>query len=280
MGKVLPKILLALGLSGCAPALRQPFFADRTPRNWVCVYSATASVEDLSRFDLAVLDGENPPDLQQFGTKKPLLFGYLSLVEVGEWHSYRKQVEDCCPLLGKNPNWGGAYIDIREPAWHALVLDNIIPGILARGFDGLFLDTVDTAEYLERYHSKKHPGMLQAATRLIRAIRQRYPEVPLLLNRGFALAGAVADAIDGVVAESVFVVQQDGAPVLNTATALTNTLDLLRSLQRQGLLILTLDYLPEQDARIEDVIRRVRALGFVPYISTQELDRIFTHTLE
>jgi len=68
--------------------------------------------------------------------------------------------------------------------------------------------------------------------------------------------------------------------VLNTATALTNTLDLLRSLQRQNLLILTLDYLPEQDERIGEVIRRARALGFVPYISTRELDRIFTHTLE
>jgi endo-alpha-1,4-polygalactosaminidase (GH114 family) len=54
----------------------------------------------------------------------------------------------------------------------------------------------------------------------------------------------------------------------------------LQSLRRQRLAVFTLEYAAPNDAAwVEQLIGRSRTKGFVPYVSTIGLDRVFSHTL-
>ena len=253
-------------------------------KNWVCVYNADAPSDQVRKFDLAVLDPDSHPDL---GTlhKTTLLFAYLSLGEVGDYRWYWPEISNKSWILEKNPNWNSFMIDVRDDAWHDFVIDRLIPRILEQGFRGIFLDTIDNAEYLEKYHpSKTWPGAQKAMVRLIRKIRKNYPNVLLLANRGFAILNEIGNTIDGVVAESIFTDYDFKAKRvrLRPESEYAGYLNLLSSAQKKhNLVILTLDYTDaESEGEIRNVIRKSRDNKFVPYVSTIGLDKIHFNTLE
>lgn len=254
-------------------------------RNWVCVYNASVSPNDVSKFDLAVLDADSHPDLATVQQTQTILLGYVSLAEVGNYRWFWREIANEPWVLEKNPNWDSHMIDVREKAWHRFILEKIIPPILENGFDGLFLDTIDTAEYLEKYHQPgKYPGAQAAMVRLIRAMRKQYPDVILVTNRGFSMLGEFGDAIDGVVAESVFtsIDFDKNTTIVQPEFSYQAQLKQLKKMQKKyGLQVLTLDYFTEHnDARIKTVIELAREHEFVPFISSKNLDKIYFHTIE
>lgn len=253
--------------------------------NWVCVYNRDAAPEDIQKFDLAVLDADTHPDLSILQRSRTLLIGYVSLGEAAEYRSYWPQVAGKPWLLSKNPNWDSYFVDVRAEEWHRLLTEQVIPEILEQGFDGLFLDTIDTAEYLEKYHSTgRYPGAQAAMVRLIRQIRQEFPEIFIIGNRGFSLLNKTARWLDGIVAESVFTTidfEQDTVR-LRTPDEYARDIALLKRAKKElRLEVLTLDYVPpEEPHEIQAVIARSKELGFQPYISTKELDKIYSYTVE
>ena len=78
----------------------------------------------------------------------------------------------------------------------------MIPAIVAQGFAGLMVDTLDTPPYLEQLSQRNFGGMTQAAVDLVRTIRETYPHLKLIMNRGYVLLPHVIDSIDAVIAES------------------------------------------------------------------------------
>lgn len=252
--------------------------------SWVCVYSSEVLPQQIAKFDLAVLDADSHPPLSPLKGNTTLL-GYISLGEVADYRWYWPEVADKPWILSRNPNWQSRFVDVREAAWHQIVLNKIIPAVLAKGFDGLFLDTVDTAEYLERYHpGDTYPGAEAAMVRLIRAIRKKYPSIYLVANRGFVILDQIADVIDGVLAESLFstVDFESNTVRLRPEVEYRDTLAKLRTVQKQsGVQIFTLDYMAKaSESERATVIERARREGFRPYISTVRLDTIFTFTSE
>ncbi|MEI6740763.1 MAG: Ig-like domain-containing protein, partial [Gemmatimonadaceae bacterium] len=75
--------------------------------------------------------------------------------------------------------------------------------ILARGFDGVFLDTVDTGTDLERRDRARFAGATLATIDLVRAIKRRYPAAVIVLNRGYDILPTVENSVDMVLAESL-----------------------------------------------------------------------------
>lgn len=253
-------------------------------KSWVCIYNANVPTEQITKFDLAVLDADSHPPLSPLQGNTKLL-GYISLGEVTNYRWYWPEVSDKSWLLSRNPNWQSRFVDVRQEAWHEIVLEKIVPAILAEGFDGLFLDTVDTAEYLERYHpEKKYPGAEAAMVRLIRAIRKKYPSIYLMTNRGFVILDQIASVIDGVLAESLFsaVDFETDTVRLRPEAEYRAALAKLRSVQRKfRVQVFTLDYLADaSETERKTVIERSRRAGFLPYISTVQLDTLYTFTSE
>ena len=268
-----------LCLSACASLGLSAAGAPRVTR-FVVYYGEEAPSSAFADYELVVLDGENHPPLQPLRKRGKTLLGYLSLGEVSQARSYFGELRSAGLLLMENPNWKGSFmIDLRSPHWTERVLDQLVPERLRSGFDGVFLDTVDNAAYLERLDPERFEGMIDAAVGLVHQIRLRHPTAPIMMNRGYELLGEVADHIDFVLGESVLSDYDFDTKSYRWVAdgEYREQVNILRKARerRPEIQILTLDYWDPTDREgIRQIYQEQRANGFVPYVGTVELDRI------
>jgi polysaccharide biosynthesis protein PelA len=156
----------------------------------------------------------------------------------------------------RDPDWGSFVVDPAHPAWKARVL-GAASDLLELGFVGLFLDTLDT----------ERPDDREALEQLVLELRKAMPMAPLVMNRGFALLGQLAAAVDGVVFESLSCTWQldpDNREIAEQIASLTRPV---------GTTCLALDYADTPE--LESHARSVAAgLGFVPFVSNRLLTRL------
>jgi hypothetical protein len=187
-------------------------------------------------------------------------------------------IEQMTRLPGTHPR--------RDPprfrgSWTTLVVDKIIPSMVARGFSGLLLDTLDTPPYLEQRDPHGNLGMSRAAVELVSAIRRSYPDLLLIVNRGYALLPNIVECIDAVVAEGLLTSpdsrERSNLYRWNPPSDIAAQLALLRPAVQRPLHVpvLSLDYwCPDDSATIREIYGRERLLGHYPYVATRALDKI------
>jgi polysaccharide biosynthesis protein PelA len=198
------------------------------PLKWIVYYGSAISAEQVRGLDLAILEPDHiiPVDLPfvakdhpifaardglattrpELGRRQgPIFVAYLSVGEIHESRYYWQEHRSASWVVEENPDWPGAHrVDIRSEEWQILLLDDIIPSLLAKGYEGLFLDTVDSAIYLEETYPERFPGSKLAMVKFIRALRDRYPHLIILPNNGFTLLDRYATVIDGIVVEDLY----------------------------------------------------------------------------
>ncbi|MBL8805516.1 MAG: endo alpha-1,4 polygalactosaminidase [Rhodospirillales bacterium] len=254
--------------------------ANEDPFRWAVYYGADAPDDAFAGYRLVVFDSDRHPDIEPVVARRGQALGYLSIGEVHRTRSYFTEVEREGLLVYENPNWPGAFaVDVRDPRWRRRVVDELVPSILARGFQGVFLDTADTAIDLERRDRTKFAGSTLATIELVKAIRNRNPGMPIILNRGYEILPAVETAIDMVLAESLVTDWdfQGKAPRMAPPGLHASQVELLSAARkrRPALRVLALEYwTPEDTATIRSIYGKVRALGFAPYVATVALDRV------
>jgi polysaccharide biosynthesis protein PelA len=246
---------------------------------WLVFYGERADEATLATYDIVVLDPGFQGSISAVADAGTRICSYLSLGEIKSSDPFFDSI-DRAALLEENPDWPGTRrVDVRHPAWHSLVFDRQIPSIAAKGFNGLMLDTLDTAPYLEQVDPGRYDGMRAAAIGLVAAIRTRWPSMMLIMNRGYALLPDLVDKIDAVMAESL-VTSPDprtGGFVWVDPQRVGLELSLLSPAARRSppLPILSLDYwFPDDSKTIAAIYRRERDLGHHPYVATRLLDRI------
>ncbi|MCP4754698.1 MAG: endo alpha-1,4 polygalactosaminidase [Proteobacteria bacterium] len=260
------------------PMLGSLAASDYSP--WVVVYSDTAPAAAFEEYKLIVFDGDRHPSLDALSEKGKVLLGYLSLGEVQRGRAYYGSLNREGLLLSENKNWKGAFhIDIRRREWPKRVIEKLIPALLHRGFDGLFLDTLDSSIGLEREHPSKFKGMKQAAIDLVKGIRLHFPYIPVMINRGYGILEEVAPFVDMVLGESVSTDfdfdRKRYRPV--EPSLYRYQVGLLQRIKRAhpSVGIYTLDYWNGEDSKeIAAIYKRQRENGFIPYVSTIELNTI------
>lgn len=132
--------------------------------------------------------------LKSTGTK---LIGYVSLGEVNKNRWYYAMLKER-GFLGENKNWGSYYINLKDSASRDILLNKVITNVVKKGFDGLFLDTIDdVAPYTDRGYLQ--PYMVE----LIRDIHTRYPGLIIIQNAGLFLLDKTHSYIDGDLIEDV-----------------------------------------------------------------------------
>ncbi|MBS0242075.1 MAG: endo alpha-1,4 polygalactosaminidase [Proteobacteria bacterium] len=253
--------------------------AATTTLRWVAFYGQTQDEAAFAGFEIVILDPGFKGSLETIAGAGARTYGYLSLGEVAatspHFHLLAPETR-----LGSSISWNGSFmIDVRAKSWRSLVLDQLVPDIIARGFAGLMLDTLDTPAFLEQQDPKLNFGMRRAAVDLVLAIRSRYPSVRLIMNRGYLLLPELASILDAVIAESLLTRHQPGADaaVWLSAREVADQLALLApaTRERHALPILSLDYWTADDpATIAEIYRRERNLGHHPYVATHLLNRI------
>ena len=263
---------LGLVMAGPPNAAAQP--------PWLVYYADTAPIEAFSKYSLVVLDADHHPPLGPLSARGKQLLGYISLGEVERYRSHFSEVEAEGILLRENDQWPGSFfVDLRDPRWTQRVIGELVPAILRRGFDGLFLDTLDNARELEDTDPTRYAGMTKAAARLVRTIRLHFPTIKIMLNRAYELLPAVKRDIDMVLGESVFADYDFDNKDYRRVEAKTyrRQVSILQAAmaRRPKLRIMTLDYWdPEDSTGIRQIYREQRANGFEPYVSSIKLDRI------
>jgi hypothetical protein len=275
--------LLLLGLWTLTPAAHLSAIEPGEVRTWVCYYGSADRTAELARFDLAVLDPATPlPPRAPDG--RPIRLGYLSLGEVDKKGPHARLVKGRPFVIGEDGFWESWKVDARSPEWQRLVLERLAPGVLAAGFDGLFLDTLDTALDLEAEQPERFKGMGEALAGLVREIRRRWPGAYLCQNRGFAVLDRTARDIDFLLLEGLSsTMNHDSAAYVRVADTgrawLTDQAESARRLN-PGLVILSLDYAgPEDEALAQEALAFARKNRFVPYVGDYLLDAVSTRTL-
>jgi polysaccharide biosynthesis protein PelA len=250
------------------------------PMTHFLVYYGSGQDRIIASADVVVLDSSRDVRPLRAAGTSAMLLGYLSLGEVTSVSPFFSKLQKAGAALTQNQNWPGSWmVDFRASAWQDLLITEIIPGILGRGFVGLFLDTVDDAQYLETLHPDTYKGMIEAAAELIRRIHNQFPAVPLMLNRGYAVLPKVATELTMVMGESIrttygshpgeyrLTSEQD---YLWQRNALLESCALNQRLQ-----LFALDYWnPKDQPGIARLYAIERANGFVPYVATPSLDQI------
>ncbi len=247
---------------------------------WLAYYSDEASPKEFSAYTLLVLDSDYRPELAPLSEHGKTLLGYLSLGEAEQHRHYFGEVRSQGLLLDENPYWEGSHgIDIRDRSWTERVIYELIPALIHQGFDGVFLDTLDTPLHMERQDPKQYQGMTEAAVRLVRTIRKHYPRIKIMLNRAYEILPQVAGDIDIVLGESMYAdydfesksYQRVPQPLYQQQLAYLK--DAVRL--NPALKVFTLDYWePHDQEGIAAIYREQRANGFIPYVATVALDRI------
>jgi uncharacterized protein (TIGR01370 family) len=259
---------------------RHPRDADSPAEPQFVVYYGTQDHPALYSCDIGVLDSDIDAAIVRRVGRGSLLLGYLSLGEVHMSRLWAPDMERQGLLLSANPQWRDArFIDLRDRRWSARVLDELVPALLARGFGGLFLDTLDDAAYLESLDPLRFGGMSDAAVELVHALRRRYSQLPIMVNRGYHLLPRILYDVDMVLGESVHSTYDPdtGAYVHVAAADVRWQMDRLKAARRARpeLQLFSLDYWsPKDPVGLTRIYAQARANGLVPYVGTIDLTQI------
>lgn len=227
----------------------------------------------LSHYDMAILDPDSHPPFSLFNPKT-MRIAYLSVGEAEVYRSYWERIKDESWILGENPNWeGNYYVDIREKAWRRLILEEVIPKIVGQGFQGVMLDTLDTAEFLETEF--QYPGSYQAMIQLVRDIREKYPGLLLISNNGFSILRNIAPWLSGLLVEDIYSMPdfENGGYVRVPEADRQYKIAMLQPLMKQyGLPVFNIEYVDRRDKKLAvQCIKSSKKLGFIPYVAEKNL---------
>ena len=155
---------------------------------WIAFYGYTGDEQVLASYDIVVLDPGFAGSISAIAARGARVCAYLSLGEIRKSDPFYDKVEPAA-LLEANPEWPGTFrIDVRHQTWTKLIIDEMIPAALEKGFTGIMLDTVDTPSYLEQSNPSINRGMSKAAVETIREISARYPDLFLMTKSGLQSA--------------------------------------------------------------------------------------------
>ena len=277
--------VLAMGAIGLTIGARSRSDATVKPPakgavRWGVDYGAATDPVLARACALLVLEPHHARPIAPLRGPGSTLLGYVSFGEVERSRPYFAGLEKAGALRAANPNWPDARLaDLRHPAWRAAVLDRLVPAILALGYDGIFIDTMDNAEAMERQDPVANRGMVAAGVSLIAAVRARFPKIRIMLNRGYALLPEVAPKIDYLLGEAMASRWSFTAKryELLSDSDWAWQAGRLRAAQARNpaLTLTTLDYWnPADTKQVAALYARERAAGFSPSVATLALDRL------
>ncbi|EKD42645.1 MAG: hypothetical protein ACD_73C00074G0001 [uncultured bacterium] len=247
------------------------------PIRWMVYYGDQLNQENLKGVDLAVVE----PDFitpKKFSGFDGLWIAYLSLGEVNESRSYWSALKMDGALLEANPDWPGAYqVNLQNETWRKMVLDEIVPALVEKGFHGLFFDTIDVASYLEAKDPKKYSGMVESLINLIQDIHKKYPQLLLFPNNGLDFLNKMAPSVDGVFVEDVYThFDTTQGKVIATSPGISRekegVLDLFAKRYSKNVFVIHYGN-SVGDELSQKALEKARKKGYQSYLTTINLDQ-------
>ncbi|KXI24515.1 endo alpha-1,4 polygalactosaminidase [Photobacterium sanguinicancri] len=252
----------------------------KTPPSIVFYYNDVDSVRELINYDRVVVNAKLITDkqIQTLHTAGSLVFAYLS---VGEYDGevLPAALADASPA--KNENWQSHAMILTNPAWQKHLLSEARK-MTDRGFDGLFLDTLDSY-YLFADSKKEQNIQQQALAKIIDSFHQLPNQPKLIINRGFEVLAEVDAPIYAVAAESLY---DSYHPIDQTYHKVSESDRIwlagkLEEVKKLGIEAIAIDYIPASDRdRQKSAAQRLIREGYTPYISDGLLYEFGTSTIQ
>lgn len=260
-------------VAGCvAPMPKQEI------KRWAAYYGKAEDWRSFQHLDVVVFDADQHPPIAPLKAHGVKVLAYLSVAEIAPYRSFSEEMLAMPDfVIGRQPQWNASIVDIRNPVWREHMLVKQLPAIIAQGFDGVMIDTLDSALAQYALDPARFAGTREAAIQLIRDIRQNIPASSLIMvNRGFDIAPDIADKIDILLAESIMVDARQQPFQLFEKSVYLSHVERLQQLQRKNahLSIFTLDYFDTGDMNArQDIECTQRSHGFSPYVATLDLQQ-------
>jgi uncharacterized protein (TIGR01370 family) len=225
---------------------------------------------------LVVLAGDGRMPLGDL-PRDVIRLGYLSVGETNR-QLHDDGVHDPSLVIEENPDWPDvARVDLRDPRWQERLLGQEVPRLLGLGFDGVMLDAIDIAPYLEQKDPARFAGSREALRTWLGALRARFPQAVVVANGTVALPDA-APFVDGYVVEGVFATY-DFSRRLYRATTDPERAWKLAQIERALAIaprpVFTIEYADVGDLSLarwaeEEAARR----GFRPFVGVKDLNAL------
>jgi uncharacterized protein (TIGR01370 family) len=272
---------LILMLVGSVPSSRggqlSPADRLRAARTWVSYYSA-GQVPQLLHFDVVDIDVEDgaanyePQDVAALRSQGKLVLSYINIGSAEPFRSYWSEVQPY--VLKTYPGWDEFYMDASKPGYRDVLLGTVVPHILGKGVDGLFLDNVDAGSDIGR------PDVTAGIVELVRQIHERHPSTLLIAQSSNlrVLTERGSDGrqfyqyVQGLAREEVSATYQGGYQKIPVGQS-DAKLQTLAAWRRKGLTVFTLDYANSKELA-QYAIVRARMYGLIPYVGIRELNRV------
>ena len=252
---------------------RQPW---REVNNFVCYYGK-GEIETLKTFDVAIIESDHftKDEISSMQEKGTWVIGYISLGETRtlEKHDYSYYFDkNQNGIPDQNGEWGSWYVDTSNDTWIKKVLERVGNIVKNKTCDGVFLDTIDSVDV--------YPESKKSMVALIQKIRETYPHIKIIANRGFSIIDEIFPSIDGVMFEA-FTTRYNNSTKkyeIYNGQDMTYVNSVAQKLNRirGDKLVFALDYIKSQ--RDVPIIKAIKAhakeFHFIPSIATRELNTI------
>lgn len=146
--------------------------------------------KDLVIVEPSFYTKETIKELQKAGTK---VYGYISVMETPIWDEELKKqfVETDYYIREGNkvlyPKWETYLMDLASPTYSDYLLKKVKTDIVAKGFDGVFFDTVEDIEVEFMYDIKTYKEQAAAFENLLTSIQKAHPSLSFIQGSGVSL---------------------------------------------------------------------------------------------
>ena len=204
------------------------------------------------------------------------IYAYLSIGEAEDYRFYWNDTWNHNPpywILDENPEWPGNYLILYWVDEWRNILARYIDIIISQGFNGLYLDRIDSFEYLTRYGYRVEYTSREMY-RLIKWIRQYIGnDMEIILQNGEEIIryyGNITSFIDAWAVEDLFYM---GLKPLDRNESLYR-IDLLKDVINRGKEVLVVDYVYNglDMYPVYDFHLKSRIYGFIPYAASYDRD--------
>lgn len=270
--------LLAASLS-LTFAIAAPAHADRDlvahGKSWSIQLQGNSSSIAKRNTDVAVVDPDevkNPAKLKSKanGGKRAVL-AYISVGEAEDYRGYMKKGSSKKWLSDKGQGWSGnKMVKYWDPEWQAIVKQRVRAAIDA-GYDGVYLDRIDTYERMKAPKGKSGEAMKQLVKEIAGEARRKKSNAAVAVQNAEELLGdkSYVSAIDAIGKEDLYHgIKHDGSR--NDKGAVSYSREMLKKAKAQGKGVYVVEYVGGKTA--SSVKSEARKDGFVPTVGRRDLN--------
>ena len=212
-----------------------------------------------------------------------ILLCYMSIGQAEDYRFYwdREWYENPPAWLDdSDPYWAGDYwVRYWDPDWQAIIYgspESYLDQIIDLGFDGVYLDRVDTYWYYEEQGRETAAReMADFVIGLAEYARERHPGFGVFPQNAEELGlrfPEYLETVTGIGVEDLYYgYPRDHTPSPSEWTAEREAI--LDQWVAADKLVLTIDYTARSE-QIADAYARARARGYVPYVTDRSLGRL------